>query len=881
VIGSMVAWWIWTALLGALAFPIAYRVFPRLADRGYALSRALGLLLAGYLLWIGGTLGIVRNDFPGSIGAVVVLGGGAALAGAGRWGELRSWLRQHRSPVAWTEILFLLAFVAWAMVRATNPEIVATEKPMELAYLNAVLRSPSFPPHDPWLSGFAISYYYFGYVLLGMLARLTTTPAGVAFNLGNALWFALTCLGAWAILLSMLQPKAGKPRPAAALLGPVFVVIAGNLEGMLEVLWASRIGWRATADGALASRFWTWLDIKDLNAPPASAASLMPDRFLWWWRASRVIHDRNLAGADIEVIDEFPFFSFLLADNHPHLLALPFVLLAIAFALQIFRSDRRSGQRVRLGAATVGPAASRRWLYASCGLILLLALGRSATVFQATRSWQAALGGGGVLLMVGGLLVAGGALLWGVFLSGSVPSSMTATEMMWGGLVFGALAFLNTWDLPIYLTLLFLVLLWTSSAEAWRQVLLPAAASVASVLLLGILLYLPWYPTFTSQAGGVLPNLFFPSRFVQLLVMFGVLWIPVAVWLTWRASSRWSRRDTRTLLAVTFGLPLSLWLLSLLLAGAALAAQPGLVADALNQLAAGSTGQAMQAAMLRRALNLLTPLTLGASLGLILILFRRWRGRSAGDGFAPSAPFVLALGAVALLLILGPEFLYLKDLFGTRMNTVFKFYYAAWVLLGLAAAYVATELWPRQSSWKGALRALALLPLLLSLVYPVLSTWTKTNGFRPAAGITLDGAAHLAADKPEDAAAIEWIRAFLPPGVIAEAPGGSYTEFGRIATHTGLQGVLGWEFHELQWRGSMTAQGTRKEDLRRLYETREPAELASILDAYGIDYVYIGPLETQTYALTPPALAKFDAVMDLVYSSEAVSIYASRSGQGL
>jgi uncharacterized membrane protein len=379
----------------------------------------------------------------------------------------------------------------------------------------------------------------------------------------------------------------------------------------------------------------------------------------------------------------------------------------------------------------------------------------------------------------------------------------------------------------------------------------------------------------------VLPNLFFPSRFVQLLVMFGVLLIPLAVWLAWRAGKGWSRGDTRILLATAIGLPFGLWLLSLLLAGAAVAAQPGLVTEVLNQLAAGSSEQALQAAMVRRLLALLTPLTLGAGLGLTFVLFRRWRRRPTGEGFTPSAPFVLALSAVGLLLILGPEFLYLRDLFGTRMNTVFKFYYAAWVLLGLAAAYVATELWPRQSSWKGALRALALLPLLLSLVYPLLATWTKANGFQPTRGFTLDGTAHLAADRPEDATAIEWIRALLPGGVIAEAPGGSYTEFGRIATHTGLQSVLGWEFHELQWRGSMAPQGTRKEDLRRLYESREPAELASLLDAYAIDYVYIGPLERQAYALTPPALAKFDAVMDLIYASDQVMIYATRAGQGL
>ena len=880
MIGYLVVWWLWTAILGGLAFPIAFRLFPRLADRGYALSRALGLLVAGYSLWLAGSVGIVRNDLPGAIAACLLLAAGALLAGSGHWRELRRWVRQHRSTLLWTEGLFLFAFIGWALVRATNPEIVATEKPMELAYLNAVLSSPRFPPHDPWLSGYAISYYYFGYVLLGMLARLTGTAAGVAFNLGNALWFALTCLAAWAILFSLLQPRDGKARPVAALLGPLFVVLAANLEGVLELLWSARLGWRTAADGTLSSRFWTWLDIKDLNMPPTSTGGLLPDRFLWWWRASRVIHDRNLAGADLEVIDEFPFFSFLLADNHPHLLALPFVLLAIAFSLQIFRSDRRTEQRLRLGAGWISPAAARVCLYVACGVVVLLSVFQAAAAYAAFGSALAALSAAGVVWVIGGLLIGGAMLLGGIFLTGAIPSALGAAEMLWGALLFGALAFLNTWDLPIYLALLFLVLLWTSTAMDVKSALLPAVGSTATVLLLGVLFYLPWYPTFTSQAGGVLPNLFFPSRFVQVLVMFGVLILPLGVWLVWRVSKGWSRGDTKVLLGVTFGLPIGLGLLSLLLAGVALAARPGLVDEALNQLAAASTAQALQAALLRRLLSLWTPLTLSAGLGVTLILFRRWHARRGGDGFSPSAAFVVALAAVGLLLILGPEFVYLKDLFGTRMNTVFKFYYAAWILLGLAAAYVATELWPRKSSWQGALRALALLPLVLSLVYPLLATWTKANGFRPPNGLTLDGTAHLAVDRPADAAAMAWIRAFLPGGVIAEAPGGSYTEFGRVATNTGLQGVLGWEFHELQWRGSMEPQGTRKEDLRRLFETREPAELAGLLATYGIDYVYIGSLERQEYALTPPALAKFRAVMDLVYASDEVMIFAARTGQG-
>ena len=82
------------------------------------------------------------------------------------------------------EVLFLIAFMGWAVVRSANPEITGTEKPMELAFINAILRSPTLPPNDPWLSGYSISYYYYGYVMVAMLARLTATSGGVAFNLG-------------------------------------------------------------------------------------------------------------------------------------------------------------------------------------------------------------------------------------------------------------------------------------------------------------------------------------------------------------------------------------------------------------------------------------------------------------------------------------------------------------------------------------------------------------------------------------------------------------------------------------------------------------------------------------------------------------------------
>ena len=104
-----------------------------------------------------------------------------------------------------TELLFLFVLVGWAAIRAYNPDIAGTEKPMEFAFVNGILRSPLFPPQDPWLSGYGISYYYFGYVMLAALVNLTGVDPAIAFNLGVALWYALVMIGAFGVVYDLVR----------------------------------------------------------------------------------------------------------------------------------------------------------------------------------------------------------------------------------------------------------------------------------------------------------------------------------------------------------------------------------------------------------------------------------------------------------------------------------------------------------------------------------------------------------------------------------------------------------------------------------------------------------------------------------------------------
>jgi len=240
----------------------------------------------------------------------------------------------------------------------------------------------------------------------------------------------------------------------------------------------------------------------------------------------------------------------------------------------------------------------------------------------------------------------------------------------------------------------------------------------------------------------------------------------------------------------------------------------------------------------------------------------------------PSTLFVLLIIATGLVLTLSVEFVYLRDTFGTRMNTVFKFYYQAWVLLALASAYGVYYVIEKA---KGLGRSLFLagvaVLVALGMVYPLAAGFDKAGGF--AHQPTLDGLAWVRQHFPDEYAAVQWLNQHAPDTpVILEAPGGSYTEYGLVSSRTGLPTVLGWGGHELQWRGNYEEPGRREPDINTIYSSLDIQYVLTLLKKYGITYVYVGPLERGKY--NPAALAKFDRFMDVVFQQGNVVIYKRR-----
>jgi uncharacterized membrane protein len=233
------------------------------------------------------------------------------------------------------------------------------------------------------------------------------------------------------------------------------------------------------------------------------------------------------------------------------------------------------------------------------------------------------------------------------------------------------------------------------------------------------------------------------------------------------------------------------------------------------------------------------------------------------------------------------EFIYLRDTFGVRMNTIFKFYYQAWVMLACASAYgiwwMLRDVDRLGTAIQSAFLVGTALLVAAGMVYPVMATYSRAGGFETEPD--LNGAINIARSHPDDWAAIEWLRANAGSSVpvILEAPGGSYAYEGRISAFTGYPAVLGWALHESQWRGNYVEQGKREPDIQTIYTTRDDQLALDLLHGWDVDYVVVGPPERRyveelcsapgRQCAPAEALQKFDSLLNPVFQQGRTTVY--------
>jgi YYY domain-containing protein len=422
-------WWLWAVLTGWAALPLVSLAFGGLPDKGYSVAKVAGWLLVAWAVWL---LSSNRVPFVWSTIAAVWIGL-VVVGGILAWRERAVWKERIRElGKTWLtmEVVFAAFFLFDLALRFGYGDLwhlyTGGEKPMDFSYLNAVLKSTSFPPYDPWFSGGYLNYYYYGFVLVAIPIKMLGTVPSIGYNLALPLVFGTLGLATygtvWNLMESLRRKGTLKISPVLAGIGAaVMLAVLGNL-GEVRFIWHGLVG-----ASQLMFPHGLVFGLGDILHAASGAVHLllgqasMPGGYSeWYWNASRAIQFPPGPNGEYITdwsITEFPFFTFLYADLHAHLIAMPLIILSLAgSAAMVIAPERLARWRtalplVALTALAVGSLwPVNGWNYpislaiAIVGLAFAgwLQLSRSGTLTD-WRAWVR-------ILLWGGLLV--GCSIW-------------------------------------------------------------------------------------------------------------------------------------------------------------------------------------------------------------------------------------------------------------------------------------------------------------------------------------------------------------------------------------------------------------------------------------------------------------------------------------
>ncbi len=910
---TVVIWWLLIGVIGWLAFPALWVLFPGLPDRGYPFSRVFGLLFGAWLAWLAASVRAIPWSRGGILLALLVLGAFSAMLVLPRWGEFIGWIKSRRRHILLVEGLPALLYLIFVLIRLGNPDLwhptFGGEKPMDLSYLNAVLRSTTFPPYDPWFAGGTINYYYFGFVIVGLPIKLLGIRTTLAYNLILPTLFSMTGLGAFSVAYNLVAPLSTHPLPDPQGLSLWAVLRRWPHISMEEVADVLRSTWRNTGAGLMQHPYLAGLaamllavvlgnldQIRTLlyglaelgsgttqwavQALPnmgdvlrgaliaSQGASLPVSVGEWYWNATRLIPVPIMNGMPTEIgpITEFPFFTFLYADLHAHMIAMPLTLMAVGWCVAQVRGAGQNRFPFGLallngfvGALVIGalrPTNTWDWptcLMLGCGALMLAHLQRRGEIALlpslAVGLVVAAVLGAGVYFFGSSMNTAVSSIPAGVLAGGALTGALV-------GLVIGfglGLAIVRSYSAQKGVP---------DALRPW-ETLLGIVAQTAALAGSTMVLFLPYiltyklgYSSITRWTGSHTP-LWAYLDIHGLFLFIIVSWMCCESWRWRRERRQGGRRLDRALILPLIG---------------GLAVYVGLIILAVSR--------GYEVAVVALPLLLWT-----------LILF-----------FRPDQPLekraVLAMLTVTLILSLAVEMVVLQGDVG-RMNTVFKFYLQIWLMLAVVSGAAFGWLWPAVRRASGTLQmfwsvALAVLVFLAAL-YPLLATRAKiADRWASDAPHTLDGMAYMPyVERYEngvffslrpDYEALRWLQDNIRDNpVVLEAHTTEYLWGNRVAVYTGLPAVIGWNWHQRQQRPDQSDEvWQRVLEVDEIYNTPFISRAQYLIDVYHVDLIMVGELERAYY--NEEGLAKFrelaaQGYLTVIYDRDNTVIYRVVRGQ--
>ena len=246
--------------------------------------------------------------------------------------------------------------------------------------------------------------------------------------------------------------------------------------------------------------------------------------------------------------------------------------------------------------------------------------------------------------------------------------------------------------------------------------------------------------------------------------------------------------------------------------------------------------------------------------------------------------FTIIAGIWGIVLILVPEVLYVKDIYGggySRSNTMFKFTYQGYMILAICMSYAIIRLFFWIGKHKNGLRFFAAVAGVLVIITCGYSVTSIRMWFGDVKKVSmykgLDATNFIATDYPFNYGGINWVKENLydrQDAVVLEANGTSYTADNMVSAMTGVPTVLGWHTHEWLWRNDTEDMNNKAAEIQTVYTSSDVETVREILDKYNVTHIFVGTNEWSKYNTIN--LATLSSVGELVYCEEE---YIGESGE--
>jgi len=828
---GVIAWYLSVSLLGLLAYPLLRITLPGLPDHGYPLARTAGMLILAYLTWLAGSVNIPFNRLTISI-VILLMALGAAYLAYRQRGELRIEWRSRRGYFLVIEGLVLAFFLIFLFIRLGNPDLwhpwKGGEKPMDFSYFNAVLKSTTFPPFDPWYAGGYMNYYYWGYVFVGVLVKWLGIVPSFAYNLIVPTLFSMVTMGAFSIGYNLTHQGNKEDEPPGdadedpishpSKWKPYFIGLASafgmTVLGNLGTLRMIAKGWEqlgvpgglTESTGFFARLMGLPMGLYQLLFQGAKIPYSLGD---WYWIPSRAIP----APGDVEPITEFPIFTFLYGDLHAHMIALAIAMLALT------------------------------WVVA---------------VLMGKAHWKN-IGVGAMSILIGGLAI--GALY---------PTNLSDiyTYLPIGMLVFGyaIYRYVDVGRYPIFSRI--------------RPVIKRLTLAGLGMLLLAVVsygLYLPYRLWYAQGYSSIIPWFGTHTPFWSYLTHWGLFLFVIVSWMVWEtrewmantplASLRKLDKYNGLIVLVLVTIFLICLLLSIKIPGV----------ESINLLSKLPIG--------RGAALVWVILPLAAWAGALLI-------RPGMPDVKRLVLFWVGTGLLITLMVevvvVRGDIGRMNTVFKFYLHSWVLFALSAAAALGWLMEPVRRWLPGWRLSWRVALSFL----IFSAFLFTLFGSMAKIKDrWIPNAPHTLDGMAYMpfasyfesfpklnqsvpadqtgeTMDLSQDYRAIRWMQENIQGSpVIVEANSRNlYRWYSRFTINTGLPGVVGWEWHQQQQRAVNPPDWVTKRvtDIDQFYTTVDTDITKQFLNLYGVRYIVLGQLERITYP--GPGLDKFPAFNGILWN---------------